>query len=53
MGRMLRCSRSATFLEVLALLVENQTPLDEAVALAASASGDPKTIRAAATTDRR
>ena len=47
MGRMLQCSRSATFLDVLALLLENQTPLDEAVTLAAAASGDSKTIRAA------
>jgi type II secretory pathway component PulF len=47
MGRMLQCSRSAAFLDVLALLVENQTPLDEAITLAASASGDPKTIAAA------
>jgi type II secretory pathway component PulF len=47
MGQVLRCSRSAAFLEILALLIENQTPLDEAVALAASASGDPKTLQAA------
>jgi type II secretory pathway component PulF len=47
MGQMLQCSRSATFLDVLSLLVESKTPLDEAVALAASASGDPRTIRAA------
>lgn len=47
MRRMLQWSRSATFLEILALLIENQTPLDEAVALAADASGDPKTILAA------
>ncbi len=46
-GRMLRCSRTATFLEVLALLVENQTPLPEAVVLAAEASGDPRTLRMA------
>ncbi len=46
-GRMLRCSRAATFLEILALLIENETPLDEAVALAADASGDPQTQRAA------
>ena len=44
---MLRCSRTATFLEVLALLVENETPLPEAVVLAAQASGDPPTLRAA------
>ena len=47
MGQVLRCSRSAAFLEILALLIENQTPLDEAVTMAASASGDPKTLRAA------
>ncbi len=46
MGRMLRCSRTATFLEILALLVENQTPLPEAVTLAAEASGDPPTLQA-------
>ena len=47
MGQVLRCSRSAAFLEILALLIENQTPLDEAVMMAASASGDSKTLRAA------
>ena len=47
-GRMLRLSRTAAFLEILALLVENQTPLDEAVTLAAEVSGDRKTIQAAA-----
>ncbi len=46
-GRMLRCSRTATFLEVLTLLVESQTPLPEAVVLAAEASGDPQTLRMA------
>jgi general secretion pathway protein F len=46
-GRMLHCSRTATFLEVLALLVENQTPLPEAVGLAAEASGDPQTMQLA------
>ena len=46
-GRMLRCSRTATFLELLALLVENETPLPEAVVLAAEASGDPRTLRSA------
>jgi type II secretory pathway component PulF len=44
---MLQYSRSATFLEILALLIDNRTPLDEAVTLAASASGDPQTVRAA------
>jgi general secretion pathway protein F len=47
MGSVLRYSRSAAFLEILALLIENQTPLDEAVTMAASASGDPDTLRAA------
>ena len=46
-GRILRCSRTATFLEVLSLLVENQTPLPEAVVLAGEASGDPRTLRMA------
>ncbi|MBU4399594.1 MAG: type II secretion system F family protein [Planctomycetes bacterium] len=46
-GRMLRLSRAATFLEILALLIENETPLDEAVSLAADASGDPQTQLAA------
>ena len=44
---MLRWSRTATFLEILALLVENHTPLDEAVTLAGEASGDRQTLRAA------
>ncbi|MBN1396077.1 MAG: type II secretion system F family protein [Pirellulales bacterium] len=47
LGRMLRFSRAATFLEILSLLIENKTPLDEAVSLAADASGDPHTRRAA------
>ncbi len=42
LGRMLRYSRTAAFLEILALLIENETPLDEAVALAAQASGEEK-----------
>jgi type II secretory pathway component PulF len=46
MGRMLRWSRTATFLEILALLVENHTPLPEAVTLAGEASGDRQTLRA-------
>jgi type II secretory pathway component PulF len=46
MGRVLQYSRSATFLDVLALLVESKMPLDEAVSLAAAASGDRETIRA-------
>jgi type II secretory pathway component PulF len=47
MGRLLRLSRTATFLDVLALLVESETPLPEAVVLAAEASGDPQTLRTA------
>jgi type II secretory pathway component PulF len=47
MGQMLRYSRAATFLDVLALLVENQTPLPEGLVLAAEASGDPDTLRSA------
>jgi type II secretory pathway component PulF len=47
MGPMLRYSRTAAFLEVLTLLVENQTPLDEAVELAAEASGDRSTAQSA------
>lgn len=47
MGRMVQCSRTAAFLELLALLVENETPLPEAMVLAAEASGDPSTLRSA------
>ncbi|MHB1036500.1 MAG: type II secretion system F family protein [Pirellulales bacterium] len=47
MGRMFTCSRAATFAEVLALLVEHEVPLDEAVVLAAEAGGDTATQRAA------
>lgn len=46
-GRMLRLSRAATFLEILSLLIENEVPLDEAVSLAARASGDRQTQLAA------
>jgi hypothetical protein len=46
-GRMLRWSRTATFLEIMALLVEHETPLNEAIRLAAEASGDPRTLREA------
>lgn len=47
MGPMLRWSRTATFLEILALLVERETPLAEAVVLAAEACGDWRTLQAA------
>lgn len=46
-GRTMRWSRTATFAEVLALLVENRVPLDEAVVLAAEASGDRRMVPAA------
>lgn len=46
-GKMLLYSRTATFLEVLSLLVENETPLPEAVLLAGEASGDQRTTRMA------
>ena len=42
LGRMLRSFRTATFTEVLALLVENRVPLPEGIMLAAEASGDRK-----------
>jgi general secretion pathway protein F len=40
MWSMQRLSRTAVFVELLALLVENRVPLDQAVVLAAAASGD-------------
>ena len=40
LGRMLQLSRTAVFVEVLKLLVENRVPLDKAVPLAADAAGD-------------
>ena len=39
-GRLVQEGRLATFSEVLALLVRQQVPLDQAIALAADASGD-------------
>jgi general secretion pathway protein F len=47
MKRMLNFSRTATFLDILALLIENHTPLHEAVTLAGAACGDPQTLHAA------
>ena len=46
-GSMLRWSQTAAFLDILALLVENRVPLEEAVLLAGEASGDPQTLRIA------
>jgi type II secretory pathway component PulF len=47
-GRMMHCARTASFTEILALLLENQVPLDQAVVLAADAWGDPALTRSAA-----
>jgi general secretion pathway protein F len=47
LGRMMRLSRTATFLELVALLVEHQTPLAESVVLAAEASCDRRTLHSA------
>ena len=47
MGKMLRWSYTATFAEVLTLLVESRMPLDQAVVLAAEASGDRSAIETA------
>lgn len=41
-GRMLAYSQIATFADVLALLIEQEIPLDEAVVLAGEASGDAR-----------
>lgn len=46
-GRMLRAVRAATFVDILALMVRSDVPLDEALAPAAEATGDSRTIRAA------
>ncbi len=40
MGKAMRWTRTATFADLLALLVENQVPLHEAIVLASEASGD-------------
>jgi type II secretory pathway component PulF len=47
LGRMLRLSRTAVFVEVLKLLVENHVPLDRAATLSAEAAGDADLIEAA------
>ena len=49
MSRLIREGRLATFTEVLALLIEQQLPLTEAIALAADSTGDPR-LRAAGKT---
>lgn len=45
-ARVLHVSRMATFADVLAMMVEQQVPLDEAVVLAAEASGDRSLMKA-------
>jgi general secretion pathway protein F len=45
--RLLAESRAASFADMLALLVEHQTPLGEAVVLAAETTGDPRLTLAA------
>jgi len=46
-GKMITWSRGAMFAEVFALLLEHDVPLDEALTLAAKATGDAGTIRTA------
>jgi len=52
-GRTLRWTRAGAFAEILAMLVENGVPLEEAVTLAAEATGDAELIAAAAGLRRR
>lgn len=47
-GTMLRSLRIAAFAELLAMLVDNDVPLSEGLALAAQATGDRRTCRAMA-----
>jgi type II secretory pathway component PulF len=46
-GRMLRASRTATFIDVLTLLVESDVPLDQGMVLAAETTGDRRLLRSA------
>jgi len=46
-GSLLRDTRAAAFLDILALLIENNAPLGEAVVLAGETSGDPRLAQAA------
>lgn len=52
-GSVLRDSRIATFAENLALLIEHETPLHEALVLAAEASGDSSILNSARELARR
>jgi general secretion pathway protein F len=45
LARVLHAGQMATFAEILALLVEQEVPLDEAVVLASTASGDQQLAR--------
>jgi type II secretory pathway component PulF len=47
MGRLIRYSQASMFAEVFALLIEHHVALDDALRLAARASGDPATCRTA------
>ncbi|MBN2295456.1 MAG: type II secretion system F family protein [Pirellulales bacterium] len=44
LGRMIRAARTATFVDILNLLVRNDVPLDEALLLAAESSADARTL---------
>jgi len=46
LGRIMRLSRTAVFVEVLKLLIENRVPMDRAVTLAAEATGDARLCEA-------
>ncbi len=48
MGRLQRISRTAVFVEVLKLLVENRVPMDQAVELAGESAGDKELSAGAA-----
>lgn len=45
LGRMIRAARTATFVDILNLLVRNDVPLHEALLLAAESSADARTLR--------
>jgi len=47
-GRSLRWSRAAAFTDILAVLVENRVPLDQALQLAGQSCGDPRMSAGAA-----
>lgn len=47
-GRLRRNTQAAAFLDILTLLIESRVPFEEAMRLAAEATGNPKTVRSAA-----